>query len=425
MFYLNKILYIYIYKMNNYYKIKYNKYKKKYLNLKGGKWNCSECTFLNNDLMEYCEMCNTPSTFGSSHTYSHGAPASSDSGHPYSHGASASSGSSDPSSSHGAPAAFGSSHPSSSHGAPAAFSSSHPSSSHGVQNIKDIILNIEQYYDISDTFIIFTTGMADIGIANFWFSNSYINHLLKLIPQNFINIIIYNFDPNYPGVAQIPLTTLQLLSKDIEKEPSVIKNPRYKKSTFINYPFPFSNIKFEKLNHLLIDFAHIFKYDIKTGIPFTSNHYKSFQSYSKDIIIPHLNSVYFGYLGSELPSLLIYLSLSNFIIINSNGKSTNYIQKMAEKNIVFNSMYPYQAVTEYINKILDTTLIDLYRKKKYDNILFFDQALREAYDLKKILIEFYIDSFLIRDNFIESEFIEMIKIYGNEYFIKLKKPLLD
>jgi len=44
------------------FKYKYLKYKKKYLALKlqkGGDWNCSKCTFENNDLLPYCEMCNT------------------------------------------------------------------------------------------------------------------------------------------------------------------------------------------------------------------------------------------------------------------------------------------------------------------------------------------------------------------------------
>lgn len=282
----------------------------------------------------------------------------------------------------------------------------------------EIIKQIETSYDKIDTFIIFTTGIADTGIREFWFTNQYINHLLSLIPRNFTNIKVYHFDPDY-----FSHKNLESLNKLISNEVSTIRNPRYTESFFYNLPFPFEMIDFRRINHLLIDFAHIFNYDIKTGIPITNDHYKSIQKYKDDIKLEHLNSVYFGYVNAELKPESKILPFNNFIRIYRDGSSTNYIQRMALKGIEFHSSYPNDKLDNYINKLIEKTLLDLH-KKKYGNLRGYDDLLRSANDLKTNIRNYYLD-YLFTDHPFDLEvFKQLIIVEGNEYFKDQGKPLI-
>jgi len=384
--------------MNNYYKKKYYKYKEKYLNLIGG----SESYTMDTDddvVMDTDDLNYITATAPSVAAYSKS------------------------SSSDEVAAAYGTS-----------FFSDSALDDFNTKS-DDIIKNIEQYYNKDNTFIIFTTGMADLGITNFWIKNKYIIHLLNLIPKNFINIIVFHFDPNLDGPTTVNKKALLESYILIKNEPNIIKDPRYKKSIFYNSSFQFI-INFIELNHFLIDFAHIFKYDIETGNPLTSNLYKKTQSYNEDLKIPNLNSVYFGYPVEDQVTYnmtylnSVFMALSKFIIIYPNGNSINYIQKMSEKKIVFDPMAPDVYIPEVIDQKISQILLPSY-KKKYeqtrssdpDYMSFFDKAIREAYDLKKQLIEYYMNSYLMSDDSNEHALIYYIETLGNQYFTKIGKPL--
>lgn len=282
--------------------------------------------------------------------------------------------------------------------------------------LNDLNFHINKLYNQKYNFVIFTTGMADEGINKFWFSKKYINHLLNLIPRNFKQISVFHFDPNYFNYKINKLVNLST------NEPKIIKNNRFKQSFFYNIPFPFSILDLKNLNHILIDFAHIFTYDIDNGIPITSTHYKKYQTFKKGIKLPNLNSVYFGYLGGS--SMLQSLAFSNFININIDGSSENYIQKMTHKKIKFDPIYPYEGITNFISKLIDQTLITLYKKKYNDSISFFDHTIRNSFNLNIKLIPYILNHLFQNYSLDQDQFKELIRKEGNEYFTSIGKPLI-
>ena len=348
--------------MDNFNK-KYSKYSLKYqnlLNMVGGNWACSACTFINKSNSTECEVCGTPNI--SSQTAALRGP-------------------------------------------PITISTN------------EILRNIERLYDrTTDTFVIFTTGIADRGILKFWFENKYINHLLSLIPRNFTNIIVMHFDPNY-----FEDSSLESINQLSSTEVSTIGNPRYTESFFYNLPFPFEMIDFRKINHLLIDFAHIFSYDPRTGTPVITNHYRQYQTHRADIRLENLNSVYFGYVGGDVKSSSI--AFSQFIRINMNGSSTNYIQRMIRKGVPFEPNYPNESISRFLYDLMDKTLINLYRKK-YDNITNYDSLIRKSNDVLTSLINYYIDYLFTDHPFNLDVFKEYIIYKVNEYFTNQGYPLI-
>ena len=370
------------------YKNKFNKYLIKYNQLKsqyGGVWSCKVCTYHNKEQNKLCEMCTTPYFTTQEEDI---PPVSSDAA---------------------GPAASGG-----------------PATRSPTISIEEIILNITQYYNRPDTFIIFTTGMVDKGIRDFWFGLTenhlftirYIYHLLQLIPPNFTNVRIFHFDPDFFDYSD--LEQLNSLTVGQQRE---ISNNRYKESSFYNHSFPFERLDFSKLNHFLIDFAHIFNYDTKYGFPITSSHYNHMQEYKEGIKLPNLKSIYFGYLGG-IDTYNQILAFSNFIFISPNGTVITYIEKMIEKNFTFNTTYPNEAIINYVNQLVNKTLEPLFRKKYPTEIIFYDTNFNKATNLIIDMLAYFIDSFFIRNNYDKDKFIEVIKIAGNKYFSNIKRPLL-
>ena len=389
------------------YKNKFNKYLIKYNQLKsqyGGGWSCKVCTYHNKEPNKLCEMCGTPYFT----TQEDDIPSvSSDASGPAAAG----------------PAASGPSATGLAASGPAAAG---PATRAPTISIEEIIRNIKLYYNRPDTFIIFTTGMADKGIRDFWFGLTknhlfnirYINHLLQLIPSKFTNIRIFHFDPDF-----FEYSDLEQLYSLTAGQPHEIGNKRYKESSFYNHSFPFQRLDFSKLNHFLIDFAHIFNYDTIYGFPITSSHYSHMQEYKKGIKLPNLKSIYFGYLGG-IDTYNQILAFSNFIFFKPDGKVITYIDKMIEKNFTFNTTYPNDAIINYVNKLINKTLEPLFRKKYPTEIIFYDTNFNKATHLIIYMLTYFIDSFFIRNNYNKDEFIELIKIAGNEYFSNIERPLL-
>ena len=350
-------------KYNKYFK-KYNNYLNKIYKLRGGVWNCSFCTFQNADLMPHCEMCskskiNTEQSSSASGT-------------------------------------------SSSQGGPAFNFNQEPDVDSLVSQTRE--LNISKDIQITErinrdkdrnTFYIFTTGMSDGEINEYWFSTEYLLHIISLIPPFFNNTKVLHFDPNlFEGKNDYLLKTL------INSE--ITKDSRITESDFFNIVFPFQKIQFQYKNHLLIDMAHIFKYEPhQYGIVKTSNHYRNFQEYTDNIIVPYINSVYFGYLGDDYA---IRISRTIFFRFLENNKIITFIERLLQKNFNFNPLHPTESINKLVTNIISKDFFDIF-KVRYnggENYSFYDDNFLYNVELVHEFIEFFMNEYVWSDMDIET-----------------------
>lgn len=367
--------------MSKNYSRKYNKYLKKYNNylnkiykLRGGVWNCAFCTFQNADLMPHCEMCSKSSSASGT---------------------------------------------SPSQGAPAFNFNQEPDVDSLVSQTRE--LNISKDIQIAErinrdtdrnTFYIFTTGMSDGGINEYWFSTEYLLHIISLIPPFFNNIKVLHFDPNlFEGKNDFVLKTL------INSE--ITKDSRITESDFFNFAFPFQKIQFQYKNHLLIDMAHIFKYEPhQYGIVKTSNHYRDFQEYTDNIIVPYINSVYFGYLGDNYA---IRISRTMFFRFLENNKIITFIERLLQKNFNFNPLHPTESINKLVINIINIDFFKIF-KVKYngnENYSFYDANFLNNIEFVSEFIKFFMNEYVWSDMDIETfkrlcidKLIEKVKTLG-------------
>lgn len=61
---------------------------------------------------------------------------------------------------------------------------------------KTTLINYIINFYSQNIFIVFTTGLADKQLRQFWFKKKLHLHILQLIPQNFTNVKFIHFDPD-------------------------------------------------------------------------------------------------------------------------------------------------------------------------------------------------------------------------------------
>lgn len=152
---------------------------------------------------------------------------------------------------------------------------------------KNTFTNIINSYG-QNIFIVFTTGLADEQLRQFWFEKNLHLHILQLIPEIFTNVKFIHFDPD-------------TISKCINDEIVInfakqrLSDERINESSFYKAYFPFEDINFNELNHILLDFAHLFIYEYSNSSVTvkTSDHYRN--QFRSNNIVSGLKSIYMPY----------------------------------------------------------------------------------------------------------------------------------
>ena len=271
-----------------------------------------------------------------------------------------------------------------------------------------ILRDIYSNYDEKNTFIIFTTGLRDEGIFQFWTEDSYYNYLLKLIPSNFTRIKFLHFDPFFNFSYENFMNKKQIIN-DIEKS-----SERIVLSEFYNIGFPFELFDFSELNHLLIDFAHIFIYNYKYQV-LTSDHYSSYQNYKKNILSPNLKSVYFGYRNDNL-------ALSKFVKIEPNGNLNTYIDKLIFHQIEFDQQYPYSIFDDYYRNFTNDFIKKYFRPKYPKDVMFFDDNITKNKNISNNIFNLYLSK-LFNNDFSLTDLNDNVFYVINQELKKLGKPI--
>ncbi len=369
--------------MNDKFQIKYLKYQKKYQQLKniiGGNWRCQICTYINKTDDHFCEICeklnfemDEPLPFGS-------AAASPEEGLPLNQ-----------------------------------VSSTYSTLSPNPEFKIDVFLKeIEKDYRNPNLFIIFTTGMADRNVREFWFEKNYKMHLLSLIPSNFNEIKFIHFDPD---ITFNKLTNIN--QTDIERiNLQALESDRIIESSFYKANFPFLKIEFQYLKHIVIDYAHLFKYEQHSnGIVKTSGHYLvEGQDYLEGLPIDYMKSVYFLY-GSESSKKL---SLSNFFMFDERGELITFIEKLFERGLKINELYPSDIIQNLVDEAIKIIFYKLYKVtyKGPENMNLFDINFTNNTDINSKLFLLFFNEYLWSNLTIDDFKRDLI-----EYLIKYSKSI--
>ena len=253
-----------------------------------------------------------------------------------------------------------------------------------INSVGRFITDIQRDYDIPNIFIIFTTGIADDRLRNFWLSSNLHLHILSLIPTSFTQVKFIHFDPDIKfdpsdkhGINASDIKKINMLASDSER---IIESSFYKDF------FPFNNIDFTRLNHLVIDFAHLFKYELhRGGIVKTSGHYED-----QDIggvSINGLKSIYILYDG------IFKLYTSKFFIFDERRELITYIERMMKLGFILIPAYPSDSIS---NIIISFILNDLYSESKPLGITMddFDRIFTNNKEFKSDLTITFINEYL-------------------------------
>jgi hypothetical protein len=274
-----------------------------------------------------------------------------------------------------------------------------------------LLNDIQGDYDNSNRFIIFTTGIADDRLRNFWLSNNLHLHILSLIPTSFTEVKFIHFDPDirFDQSPEMGINESDIIKINMQ----VSDSERIIESSFYKDFFPYTNIDFTRLNHLVIDFAHLFKYEPHAGgIVKTSGHYRE-QNPGGDPIIG-MKSIYIFYDG------IFKLYTTNFFIFNERSELVTYIERMMELGFIFkNPSYPIDSVSDIINSFI---INELFKESKKHGISMhdFDRIFTNSDELKSNLTITFINEFLWMP-FSREEVLERFKNHIKLEFIRISR----
>jgi hypothetical protein len=226
-------------------------------------------------------------------------------------------------------------------------------------------------------FNLYVTGILDNGDPNEKIKNNFLHFFKKIknkIFKHYDKINIYFYDPYNQNIT-IKLT-------DLINEENVT-------SYFYNEYFDKSVI--EKIkntnNHLIIDYAHIFKYTNKKGIVKWNETYVQYGDDQFEINV--IRTTWPGY-------YLHIIKTFEFI----DGNIVTYIDKMIENNLISKDIdEPIQIIIEFSNKLQhelwkyidknnfsnDVYNFDMYYKKQYGDKDIID-IIKYLWQNKKIVI---------------------------------------
>lgn len=167
------------------------------------------------------------------------------------------------------------------------------------------------------TFTVYTTGLADLGhndrLITLW-SDYMRSHVVTSIPQSY-DICIKHFDPS-DNIHQ------ELIDNMIAGD---IHVTRVDTSEFIRTAFDHTQVV--EGPHIVIDFAHIYAYDIHTGQPYIAT--------PRGPPLP-IKALHIGYEGRFADGQLLRVS--------EDGRVVTYIDKMVERGVTFDPIYLFNWV---------------------------------------------------------------------------------
>ncbi|VVU95461.1 hypothetical protein CPAV1605_1212 [seawater metagenome] len=213
-----------------------------------------------------------------------------------------------------------------------------------------------------DTFIIYTTGIANWGDINTvlksWIENNILENILSMIPSFYKNVQIHHYDP----IINVTETSIP---KNLINE---IQTRLY--TNDINYPRIIQSLFFQerlldvklKKNYIIIDFAHVFKYTKKRDVVEIAGNYKESNKEEKK-----LKTVYIGFIGNSIDlknndCISHRIIKSNFFRVKDNRTVETYIDSMIENNYNFDPMYPQDKIVEIVS-VIKKFLMGVWREK--------------------------------------------------------------
>lgn len=218
-------------------------------------------------------------------------------------------------------------------------------------------------------YIIYTTGIDNWGhpaIINFW-KHSMLPHILDLLGKTRSQVSIVHYDPLMETPPQHKAAQA--------KRDSELLAP----DTFFAEPLPLYAIDQDELHydsHLIIDFAHLFYYDIE-GIPVLVEGSQAGDQLRTDY--PRLKVVYPGYVGEGNENQKHRdLAMSLYFLLPAKNNYITYIDLIANRigldTIDGLTAYPFETVAAAVNEAKKSIILEWRHLKgpagpKYDDFI--------------------------------------------------------
>ena len=236
----------------------------------------------------------------------------------------------------------------------------------------------------SETFYIFTTGIADW--CNLEKTFAYWNdhlclHICSLIHYRFKYIEIVHSDifDDFNGVMSITNdiknNTMNEINRRLQFENVHKRNIRIVSSRFQQTPLDLDEIA-TLTNHIIIDFAHVINNN-------------------------NLNVVYLGYVGEKqiVESYMCTRYINNFFRVNDDNTITTYIDQLSNQNR-FSPLiqdYPSDNIKKIMEQIRRRLGFDF--KQKYGNYSYFDSIFNEEnVDIHQRIVDIIMYNIMNTDN---------------------------
>jgi hypothetical protein len=228
--------------------------------------------------------------------------------------------------------------------------------------INDLEKLLEKYFSIVNTdktFYIYTSGLAHNDIINIWKKCRYTN-IIKQIPENFNNIIIYHYDPVefYPSDKKKDINDKKKEINDnintIIKTQDNESNKTNKKTTqnFIQDYFDVTKID-KSVPYLVLDFAHIYHYNYDNS---TKEFFLTTETDKQKI--DYINCIYIPFPSSNTS---LFDDIKYFEYDHTNKKITSYIE-------LYLTIMEETKELIFVETIIDKALQTLYQGKIYEYV---------------------------------------------------------
>lgn len=270
---------------------------------------------------------------------------------------------------------------------------------------KDVCMRDECKRDFpgeSDIFHIYTTGILDSGnvcsILNVW-KNNVRRRIIDKIKPHYKTINIHHYDMH-------PIDNISKLFMD---QLNLDEN-----SNFVNEKL---NLDIIQKNHIIVDFAHIFKY-IKPGHVRLNEYILEVYDteYKKKEEELNLNVIYFGYIGEKQItdkgfSCSYIVNNDEFLEIKKDRKIVTYIDKLFfyKKNPREEIISPDLLIQEKFDMVRDEVLIKILKiAKPYDLVFNENQSQKVVSSIiENMKTEIPFDNIL--NNVIKSDFSYLLR----------------
>jgi hypothetical protein len=202
------------------------------------------------------------------------------------------------------------------------------------------------------TFYIYTTGMANFGrietIADKW-NKHVLENILQQIPPIYTEIKMFHYDPLL-GIYDADERKKQAQNfNDFLNKPLKYIYLKYKKMFSINFIPDKLDIAQIESPHIIIDCAHVFRYDKMVGHVSIGDHYND-----RNVNLIKLNAIYLGYFGGDTDADNMFELLARspkLFTVNETRIVTTFIDKMIENKYAYNEDYPNDIIMDIINKV--------------------------------------------------------------------------